>query len=127
MPPAFGFQSGRRWGAGEACRTLASPSLAYARAMSLTMMAMCWNPRAVRGWRGRQESARRPERTSAETVCESRQPFLEVIGHAQGIGHDGQRGVHGGARREEATIDHVEIVDLVGLAVDIEGGCGWIV
>src|SRR5438132_303145 len=44
----------------------------------------------------------------------------QVIADTERVGGDGQRRVHRGARAEEAAIDHVEVVDVVGPAVDIE-------
>src|SRR5262245_6168537 len=42
---------------------------------------------------------------------------LQVIADAECVGHDRQRRVHGPARREEAPVDDVEVVELVRLAV----------
>ena len=47
MPPAFGFQSGRRCGPVDACSTPCSRSRAYAASMSRTMIATCWNQRSL--------------------------------------------------------------------------------
>ena len=47
MPLAFGFQSGSRWGSGEVWATLWRRSQRYAWSMSLTAIAMCWNPRSL--------------------------------------------------------------------------------
>src|SRR5512146_322925 len=47
----------------------------------------------------------------------------QVVRDPQRIGHDGQRGIHGAAGREEAPVDHVEVVELVRLAVGIERRC----
>src|SRR5207249_192920 len=47
MPPALAFQSGRRCGPAETCSTRRSRSRRYARSMSLTMIAMCWNERSL--------------------------------------------------------------------------------
>src|SRR6185295_244460 len=41
----------------------------------------------------------------------------EMVADAQGIGHRGQRRVHGAAGGEEARVDDVEVVEVVGLAV----------
>src|ERR1051326_3670273 len=43
-----------------------------------------------------------------------------MIADTQGVGHDRQRRIHRAARREEAAVDDVEVVDLVRLAVDVE-------
>src|SRR5262245_43151917 len=45
-----------------------------------------------------------------------------MVSHPKGIGHDGQRRVDGAARWEEAGIDNVEVINVMGLAVGIEGG-----
>ena len=44
----------------------------------------------------------------------------QVVADAQGVGHRGQRRVHGADAREEARVDDVEVVELVGLAVGVE-------
>ncbi|SRR6266516_5472670 len=51
----------------------------------------------------------------------SREPLPEVVTDPERVRHDGERRVHGTARGEEARVDDVEVVDLVGLAVDVEG------
>ena len=48
--------------------------------------------------------------------------LAQVVADAEGIGHDRQGRVHGSARREEAAVDDVQIVDFVRLAVDVERG-----
>jgi hypothetical protein len=45
-----------------------------------------------------------------------------VIAHPKRVGHDGQRGVHRTAGREEAAIHDVEVIHLVGPAVDVQRG-----
>jgi hypothetical protein len=50
-----------------------------------------------------------------------------MIAHAQRIGHDRERWIHRAARRKEARINHVKIVELVGLAVAIKRRCLWVV
>ena len=40
-----------------------------------------------------------------------------MIADAERIRHDGERRVHGTARGQEAPVDDVEVVDVVGLAV----------
>jgi hypothetical protein len=48
-----------------------------------------------------------------------------VVGYADGVGDDGQGRVDGAGRDEEAGVDYVEVVELVGFAVDVEDrGCG---
>src|SRR2546428_13267182 len=47
MPLALGFQSGRRCGSAETCSARCSRSCRYARSMSLTMIARCWNERSL--------------------------------------------------------------------------------
>src|SRR4051812_25953032 len=51
------------------------------------------------------------------------QPFQQVVADAHRVRHDRQRRIHRAARHEEAAVDHVEIVELVRLAVRVEGGC----
>src|SRR5579875_2751265 len=53
-------------------------------------------------------------------------PLRDPIGDAQRIGDDRQRRVNGADRREKARIDHVKIVELVRLAVEVEHGSLWI-
>ena len=43
-----------------------------------------------------------------------------MITDTHGVGHDGQRRIHRAARREEAAVDDIEIVEVVRLAVHIE-------
>ena len=43
-----------------------------------------------------------------------------MIAHAQGIRHDGQRRVYGCARREEASVHDIKIVEVVGFAIRIQ-------
>ena len=45
--PRSRFQSGSVCGSGEACATPCARSQAYARSMSLTMIATCWNQRSL--------------------------------------------------------------------------------
>ena len=50
----------------------------------------------------------------------------EVVGDADGVGDDGEGWVYGAAGGEEACVDDVEVVEVVGLAIDVEDGgrCG---
>src|SRR6476646_4827846 len=50
----------------------------------------------------------------------------QMICNAQGVGHDGERRIYGGARREEASVHDVEIVHFMRLAVHIESGRAWV-
>src|SRR6185436_18941998 len=50
------------------------------------------------------------------------EPRLEVVAHPEGVGDDGQRRIHRRAGGKEAPVDHVEIVDLVGPAIDVQRG-----
>ena len=77
----------------------------------------------------RRARSRRPERHSARmrpascAAARSDAEALEqVVADAQRVGHDRQRGVHRAARREEAAVDDVEVVDIVRLAVHVERG-----
>src|SRR5271165_1077238 len=49
-------------------------------------------------------------------------PFDQVIPDSERIGHNRERRIYGGAGREEAAVHYVEIVELVGLAVNVERG-----
>src|ERR1043166_1004308 len=44
----------------------------------------------------------------------------EVVADAKRVGHDRERRIDGAARWEEARVDDVEIVEIVGLAVGVE-------
>src|SRR4051794_18839136 len=48
------------------------------------------------------------------------QALDEVVADPQRVRDGGQRRVHGTARREEARVDDVEVVDVVRLAVHVE-------
>src|SRR5688500_6770938 len=50
----------------------------------------------------------------------------EVLAHTDTVGHRREGRVHGADAREEAGVDDVEVVDLVGLAVRIEHGRGGV-
>ena len=50
------------------------------------------------------------------------EPLEQVVADAQRVGHRRQRRVHGARGREEAGVDDVEVVEVVGLAVDVERG-----
>src|ERR1019366_10787671 len=54
-------------------------------------------------------------------------PAQQVLAHADRVGHGGERRVHRAAAGEEAGVDDVQVVEFVGLAVDVEnrgGGVG---
>src|SRR5262249_17099831 len=55
-----------------------------------------------------------------------RQPLGEVVADAERVGDDGQGGGHRRTGGEETTVDHVEVVHLVGPAVHVESGGGRI-
>src|SRR5438445_9747801 len=48
------------------------------------------------------------------------QAVQQVIAHPQRIRHDGQRRIHGSARREEASVHDIKIVEVVGFAIRIQ-------
>ena len=48
-------------------------------------------------------------------------PFEEVVADAQRVGDDSQGRVHRPARGEKAAVDNVKIVDVVRLAIDVQG------
>ena len=50
-------------------------------------------------------------------------PLEQVVADAQRVGHRGQRRVDRSDAREEARVDHVEVVELVGPAVHVQHGC----
>src|SRR5438067_13665488 len=58
-------------------------------------------------------AARAPERRPH--IIASAEPLPQVIAHPERVRHDGERGVHRAARGEEARVDDVEVVDVVGL------------
>ena len=47
-------------------------------------------------------------------------PLQNVIANPQRIGDDRQAGIHGATGGEEAAVDDIKIVDVVGFAVDIQ-------
>ena len=50
----------------------------------------------------------------------SLQPFRNPVRHAHRVGDDGERRVHGADRGKKARIGHVEIIEFVRLAIDVE-------
>src|SRR6516165_3158177 len=54
-------------------------------------------------------------------------PPKQVIADAEGVGHDRQRGIDGGTRREKAAVDDVEVFDFVRLAIYVQCRCFRIV
>src|SRR6185437_15234883 len=48
------------------------------------------------------------------------EPLEEVIADAQRVGHGGEPRVHGARGGEEAGVDHVEVVDVVRFAIEVE-------
>ncbi len=48
------------------------------------------------------------------------EPLQQVVAHPECIRHDRERGIHRRAGREERSVDHVEIVDLMRAAVPVE-------
>src|SRR6516225_1973203 len=59
--------------------------------------------------------------------CACTQAIKEVIADPKCVRNDCERGIDGGARREEAAIDDIEVVELVRLAITIKRGGGGIV
>ena len=45
-----------------------------------------------------------------------------MVGDADGVGDDGEGWVDGAADGEEAGVDYVEVVEVVGFAVEVEDG-----
>src|SRR5439155_23983691 len=58
---------------------------------------------------------------SIEPSYVSPEPLSEVVTDPERVRHDGERRIHRAARREEARVDDVEVVDVMSLAVDVEG------
>src|SRR6516225_7639722 len=50
-----------------------------------------------------------------------------MLSHAQGIGHNRQRRVDGGAGREEAAVHDVQVVEIVRLTLNVQGRASRIV
>src|SRR6266516_6706964 len=69
-------------------------------------------------WGSSDVGARRLPHGGARAV--SPEPLPEVVTHPERVRHDGERRVHGTARGEEARVDDVKVVDVVGLAVNVE-------
>ena len=55
------------------------------------------------------------------TRAVSPEPLPDVITDPERVRHDGERRIHRAARGEEARVDDVEVVNVVGLAVYVEG------
>src|SRR5262245_11933613 len=87
------------------------------------------------------EPGRRPSRAGAASsrpaskmplrmarhLCEACAEALDqMIADAQRIRGDGQCRIHRGARTEEAAIDDVEIVEIVGAAVHVQRRGAWV-
>src|SRR5437763_12207014 len=50
------------------------------------------------------------------------QAFHQVVAHSKCVGHDGERRIYGSARWEETPVHKVEIVEVMGFAVRVQGG-----
>ena len=46
-----------------------------------------------------------------------------MVGDADGVGDDGEGGVDCVAKREEAGVDNIEIIEVMDFAIDVEDGC----
>src|SRR5271165_7625510 len=62
---------------------------------------------------------RRHSRVIRRGSCDA-QSLFQVVSDAECIGHDGQRGVNGGAGREKTAVHDIKIVDLVRLAIRVQ-------
>src|SRR5271165_836668 len=80
-------------------------------------------------WKAANSSHARPslQKTSLRSTAHSHsfgytraQALENVITHAQRVGHDRQRRIHRRARREEAAIDDVKILEIMGFAIHIQ-------
>src|SRR4249919_2107396 len=60
--------------------------------------------------------------TRRPSVRALREAIEEMVANAQRIGHRRQRRVHGTDAREEAGVDDIQVVNLVGTAVDVQDG-----
>ena len=81
-----------------------------ARSRAAIRTSLINQTRQVRPNDGRARSTRsRPRRRSHETLG-------EMLSDAQRVGDDGERGIHRVNGREEARVDDVEVVEVVGLA-----------
>ena len=60
---------------------------------------------------------------AVDGIANLSQPILkQVVCDPNSIGDDGERWVNRAAGREEAGVDNIEIIEIVGLAVDVEDG-----
>src|SRR3974390_1423482 len=84
---------------------------------------------ASEAWKAAKSSHARPRlrKTGLRSTAHSyafgharAQALQNVIAHAQRIGYDRQRRIHRRARREEAAIHNVEILEIMGFAIHIE-------
>src|SRR6266516_4879638 len=51
------------------------------------------------------------------------QAIHQMVAHPKRIGHDGERGIDSCARREEAPVHNVEVIDVMGFTVHVQGRC----
>src|SRR5271157_3457960 len=84
---------------------------------------------ASEAWKAANSSHARPSlrKTSLRSTAHSNsfgytraQALQNVIAHTQRIGHDRQRRIYRRARREEAAINNVKILELMGFAIHIQ-------
>src|SRR5260370_10062128 len=54
-------------------------------------------------------------------------PLDQVIAYTQRVGHDRQRRINCRARREEASVNHVQVIDFMSPAVGVQHGIRRIV
>jgi hypothetical protein len=54
-------------------------------------------------------------------------PADQVVGNPNRIGDDRKRRIHSPARREEGTVDDIEVVEVMSATIEIEDRSGWIV
>src|SRR5947207_1954415 len=70
--------------------------------------------------RARQSGRARVKRKHERWQSAGVEPLEEMIADAQRVGHGGKSRVHGARGGEEAGVDDVEVVDVVGFAVEVE-------
>src|SRR5208283_104551 len=84
---------------------------------------------ASEAWNAAKSSHARPSlrKTSLRSTAHSHsfgyaraQALQNMIAHAQRVGHDRQRRIHRRARREEAAIHDVEILEIMGFAIHVQ-------
>src|SRR6188474_562458 len=99
-----------------------APASASANTMPLPMPLLPPVTMATFPWRVILAVLRCCSRDAKRVRVGLREAVDEVLADPDRVGHGGERRVHRADAGEEARVDHVEVVELVRLAVGIEHG-----